>query len=101
MRPVFLAFVGILAFSPAGAQTATTHRDRLISSYRDCVLTVSLGIPGQKALVAEQAFFACSTEEQALRAWFALSYVQPAVAESIIVRLKMGMKRTILSDPAT
>jgi hypothetical protein len=103
LKRFFVIFIfGVCVFSPALAQNAiTAQRDRLISSYRDCVFSVSLGMPGEKRMVAEQALFACSTEEEALRAWFALGYVQPAVANSIIVRLKMDMKRIILSDPIT
>jgi hypothetical protein len=41
----------------------------------------------------ENAFFACSTEEQAIRAWLALSYVPAAVAQSIIVRIKLDLKK--------
>lgn len=102
MRRGALFLLAILELSPVQSQSAiATRRDTLIQSYRLCVLTTSLGMPGEKHMVAEQAFFACSTEEQALRAWFAIGPVDPNLANAFVVRLKADMKRTILGDPTT
>lgn len=90
----------LLTSGTAQAQnTAIAQRDRLVESYRGCVMLTSIGIPGENRLVAEQAFYACSTEEQTLRAWFAVMGVEPAIANSFVLRLKGNMKRIILSDP--
>jgi hypothetical protein len=94
------AILALLAASPATAGSEiTARRDALIQSYKNCVLTVSLGLPGNKHMVAEQSFFACSTEEEALRAWFAMGPVSPAISDAFVSRIKLDMKRTILADP--
>lgn len=102
MRLIIPAIIAISATFPAAAQSEiTARRDALIQSYRNCVLTVSLGMPGNKHMVAEQSFFACSTEEEALRSWFALGPAPPAASEALISRLKLRIKQTILADPVS
>lgn len=98
MKGASIVFLAFLSFPQAQAQSMAT-RDALIRSYENCVLTVSLGIRGEKHMVAEQAFSVCQTEEEALRAWFALVQVAPDISNSFVTRLKLSMKRTILADP--
>lgn len=96
-----LILAGFLAFIPVAGQAQYPVRDALIGSYRNCVLITSLGIGGERHMAAEQAFFACSTEEQAVRAWFASVQIDPNLANALVTRLKLDMKRTILADPVS
>jgi hypothetical protein len=91
----------LLAFFFATSATAQSLSanvaapDRLIAQFRACVIGAVLDdmTPASLRTVVENTFFACSTEEQAIRAWFALSYVPPAVAQSRIVRIKLDLKK--------
>jgi hypothetical protein len=95
--PLVLVFaVSGFAQSPTPAEQ---QRDRLIQRYDNCVLTVSLGLGGPKQLVAEQSFFACQTEEQALRSLFSIVGLDQPFIQSIIVKRKLRLKTIILADP--
>lgn len=83
------------AISPAFAQGI----EPLVKRYNDCVLTVSIGIVGERRMAAEQSFFACQTEEQAIRAYFALINMPPASTEAALVRRKLALKKIIMGDP--
>jgi hypothetical protein len=92
------AFLALFFATSATAQSPSANvaaRDRLIAQFRTCVIEAVIDdvTPASLRTAVENAFFACSTEEQAIRAWFALSYVPRAVAQSIIVRIKLDLKK--------
>jgi len=90
------AFSGLTS-SALSQDSITAQRDRLIESFRSCVIAAALDGIGANSLRmnAENAFLACSTEEQAMRSWFQLGNVSPAVTQSIIVRIKLDLKKTL------
>lgn len=45
--------------------------------------------------VSEQAFLACSTEEQALISFLILNHMSPSTASAAITGLKIGLKKTM------
>lgn len=71
----------------------------LLDRYNDCVLTVSLGIAGDRRIAAEKSFAACATEEQAIRAYMALADMPFANIDAAMIRRKLALKRVILQDP--
>jgi hypothetical protein len=80
---------------PCGLQ-ATPLQD-MLKRYDDCVLAVSLGISGNRYEAAERSFFACQTEEQAIRAMVSVNpYVN---VEAGLAARKLRLKSIILSDP--
>jgi hypothetical protein len=98
-RAVLLMWLLSAALPAQAATPAEQQRDRLVQRYDNCVLTVSLGIGGPKQIVAEQSFFACQTEEQALRSLFSYVGLDPPFIDAIIVKRKLRLKSIILADP--
>lgn len=92
-----LAIIGssLLIGSAAVAQDVKP----LVQRYDDCVMAVSLGMTGERRMVAEQSFMACQTEEQAIRAYMGLTSTPRANVEAAIVRRKLALKRIIMGDP--
>lgn len=68
-----------------------------LKRYDTCVLTVSLGIPGNRFEAAERSFLACQTEEQVVRGLASSPYVN---LEGALATRKMRLKSIILKDPA-
>lgn len=90
-----------LALLIAIAEPIAVHASPLedmLKRYDNCVLTVSLGIPGNRYEAAERSFFACQTEEQAIRA-MASSNPYSNVDAGMAAR-KLHLKSIILKDPA-
>jgi hypothetical protein len=92
-----LVFSIILLLASASAEAQGVKP--IIKRYDDCVLTVSLGIPGERRMAAEQSFRACQTEEQAIRAYFMLTGMPPASVETAMVSRKQQLKKIIMGDP--
>ena len=100
MKRCLLIIILCLFSSASLAQRgAIEQRDKLVKQYRDCVALVSIGLSGENHSVAEQAFSACATEEEALRVWFALMQVPASIAHTFILQRKLELKRMILKDP--
>jgi len=94
-----LALALFPAVAAAQAPTDTRARDRILQRFDNCVLTVSIGVPGERNMAAEQSFMACQTEEEAVRTFLALNYVPFPTIEAIVVRRKLELKKIIRSDP--
>lgn len=85
----------IAGLLPVSLQAASLQD--MLKRYDDCVLTVSLGIGGNRYEAAERSFFACQTEEQAIRA---MNSGNPYVnVEAGIAARKLRLKSIILRDP--
>lgn len=95
-----VAICTLLGLSYSHAATPLEARiEQAARAYRSCVLDAAVdlarGSSGSLQLVAEQAFLACSTEEQAIRAVFVAVGSPPEIAESAIVRAKLNLKNII------
>ena len=95
VKHLVLSIILLLASASAEAQGVKP----IIKRYDDCVLTVSLGISGERRMAAERSFSACQTEEQAIRAYFLLTGMPPASVEVAMVSRKLRLKKIIMGDP--
>jgi hypothetical protein len=99
MKKWLLAVViGCFLTFPALSGDVQATRDKLISDFKDCAWQAfnSADKLTNPNLVAEASFLACSTEEQAIRAFLVLLQFQPAIARSIIVRIKLDEKKNLI-----
>lgn len=98
-------FAALLLLLPVAAYAddmdqRRAYKDKLLKNFDNCVLTTSIGLPGGSMnLVAEQAFVACQTEEQAIRTWLAANFVPPLSIDAIVIRRKLDLKKIIVQDP--
>ena len=89
-------FALLIAIGQPIAVQASPLED-VLKRYDNCVLTVSLGIPGNRYEAAQRSFFACQTEEQAIRAMISGNpYVN---VEAGMAARKLRLKSIILGDP--
>jgi hypothetical protein len=96
-----LAVIAIMSSGTAFAQNSnppdTTVRDQLIVRFKTCCLEAAfISSQSEPRLKAEQSFAACQTEEQAVRSWMQLASVPPNLAQALIVRIKIDLKKIIV-----
>jgi hypothetical protein len=88
--------LSILLIKPSHAGTRDLRgRQAIIERLQKCVFVASAR-DGEANLVAEDAFLACKTEEDALRTWLALNSVPPGIAEAFIIHEKLEMKAVVI-----
>lgn len=95
----FCLILAVLGSCEGHSQTIDATATTLARRFNECVLTASLGIPGERNAAAEMAFAACQTEEQAIRVYLGSLALPRGNAEMVIVNRKLALKKTILQDP--
>ena len=98
----FLAILGVLAYSPACAQQSATDPATvaMVERWDRCFNSSTKSqfakrIDAEANLVAEVAFQACATEEEALMTYFTLGGMLPNNARALILRHRSFLKRKI------
>lgn len=99
MARVYAAAALTLASAPISAQT-TDAAARVRKNFDDCVYASAASQfkdPNQKdvSLVAERAFAACRTEEDAIGTYLLLLNVPASQAQALIIKIKLGLKATL------
>jgi hypothetical protein len=86
-----------LAAFPAAAQTAETNA--LVNAYYLCVGKAAgrdAALFSNPEATAERAFFACQTEELAIRSWGELRNIPPAQLDAIIANFRGQAKAQVM-----
>lgn len=92
-----------LAATSASAQDLASLAAQTRKSFYDCAMSSVMGQISQQGLnyeadmngVAEAAFMACATEEQAIRLVLAGARVSAQMVEAAIIRVKLDIKREL------
>jgi len=98
---IVIAVIALMSSGIAFAQNSnppdTTVRDQLIVKFKTCCLEAAfISSQTEPRLKAEQSFAACQTEEQAVRSWMQLASIPPDIAQALIVRIKIDLKKVIV-----
>lgn len=96
-----LAALVIIGYATASQGQQVPTRNRLVDRFAACFFRSTqsqffVNIAAEPNEVAERAFFACSTEEQAIYANFELAGLSPDVARAVVLRIRTTLKRKIV-----
>jgi hypothetical protein len=99
LRRIVFFLALITTSAPADAQTANPP-PQVRKNYDECVyLSVAEQFADKSAhdmsMVAENAFRACLTEEQALTTFMALQNVPPSMISAVLIKIKLQLKWSV------